>query len=166
MSLKLVSETAPSHTIQGYSAGVYPFHRWYPPHCDRLPAFDGLHWHKGNELETSLICWSQSERLINFRPEQNGCHLPILVANITCQFKHSVNTVFAASSLVKWTSIKVTTPPKWTKIWVVYCLLIGISSIRLYSMECQIEGQACLFIFHFCRPDLSCFGPTLLFFQR
>ena len=33
------------------------------------------------------------------------------------------------------------------------------------TLECQIEGQACLFIFHFCRPHLSLFGPTLLFFR-
>ena len=36
---------------------------------------------------------------------------------------------------------------------------------NIVTLECQIEGQACLFIFHFLRPDLSLFGPTLLFFR-
>ena len=34
--------------------------------------------------------------------------LPKLVANISSQFQHLVNTVLAAGSLVKWISIKVT----------------------------------------------------------
>ena len=34
-----------------------------------------------------------------------------------------------------------------------------------WVLVCQIEGQACWFFIFFYRPDLSLFGPTLLFFS-
>ena len=45
--------------------------------------------------------------------------LPKLIANISSQFQHLVNTVLAVSSLLKWIPIKVTVISKIGKISVV-----------------------------------------------
>ena len=56
--------------------------------------------------------------------------LPKLVTNISSQFHRLVNTMLAVGSLVKCIPIKVA-HTKIDTIWVVYCLPIGIGSIRL-----------------------------------
>ena len=51
--------------------------------------------------------------------------LPKLITNISFEFHHFINTALADGSLVNWIPIKVTYT---SKIWVVYCSLIGIGS--------------------------------------
>ena len=57
--------------------------------------------------------------------------LPKLVANISSEFHHLVNTELAVGSLVKWLPIKVAHPCKSDTIWVVYCSPIANGSVQL-----------------------------------
>ena len=59
--------------------------------------------------------------------------LPKLVANISYQYHHLVNTVLTVGSLVKWLPIKVAHTCKLDTIWVVYCSVTRNGSIRLQS---------------------------------
>ena len=65
----------------------------------------------------------------------SGHRLTKLVANISSQFCHLVNsnTGLAVGSLVKWLPIKVANPYKLRQIWVVYCSPIENGFIRLQS---------------------------------
>ena len=51
--------------------------------------------------------------------------LPKLVANVSSQFHHLVNTGLAVGSLIKWLPIMVVHTCKLDTIWVVYISLIG-----------------------------------------
>ena len=54
-----------------------------------------------------------------------------LVANVSSQFQHLVNTGLAVRSLVKWLPVIVAHTCKLDTIWVVYISMIGNGSIRL-----------------------------------
>ena len=56
--------------------------------------------------------------------------LPKLVANISYQFQHLVNTVLAVVSLVKWIPLKIAHTSKIDKVWVIHCSPISIGSIE------------------------------------
>ena len=59
--------------------------------------------------------------------------LPKLVANVSSNFHHLVNTGLAVGSFFKWLPITVAHTCKLDTIWVVYISPIGNGSIRLYS---------------------------------
>ena len=54
-----------------------------------------------------------------------------LVATVSSQFQHLINTGFNVGFLVKWLPIMVAHTCKWDIIWVVYISRIGNGSIRL-----------------------------------
>ena len=57
--------------------------------------------------------------------------LPKLVANVSSNFQHLVNTGLAVGSFFKWLPITVAHTCKLDTIWVVYISPIGNGSIRL-----------------------------------
>ena len=57
--------------------------------------------------------------------------VPKLVANISSQFRHLVNTGLTVGFLSKWQPVKVAHTCKLETIWVVYCSPIENGSIRL-----------------------------------
>ena len=59
--------------------------------------------------------------------------LPKLVANVSSNFHHLVNTGLAVGSFFKWLPITVAHTCKLDTIWVVYISPIGNGSIRLQS---------------------------------
>ena len=60
--------------------------------------------------------------------------LPKLVANVSSNFHHLVNTGLAVGSFFKWLPITVAYTCKLDTIWVVYILPIGNGSIRLLPL--------------------------------
>ena len=83
--------------------------------------------HGVSSLVQNQIWWPKSwlPTLVTF-----GHRLPKLVANISSDFHHLVNTGLTVGSLVKWLPIKVANPSKIDKF---ECSPIGNGSIRLWS---------------------------------
>ena len=62
-----------------------------------------------------------------------GNQLQKLVAKVSSQFHDLVNTGLNVGSLVKWLPIKIANTCKLDIVWVVYCLPIGIVSIKFFN---------------------------------